>query len=110
MPELLSLHSGAREPQSLRLCAAATEVCMPRAQAPQQEKPVHRQLESSPHSPQSSSAPASSEALRGSPDEGEISRPGALTLRDEPPRVEDPQLDTLYDFGLATHPLVPECP
>ena len=37
-PQLLSLHSGAREPQLLSLCATATEAHMSRAHAPQQEK------------------------------------------------------------------------
>ena len=38
-PQLLSLHSRAREPQLLSPRATATEACMPRAHAPQQEKP-----------------------------------------------------------------------
>ena len=39
VPQLLSLHSGAREPQLLSLCATTTETFMPRVRAPQQEKP-----------------------------------------------------------------------
>ena len=39
-PQLLSLHSRARKPQLLSLCATDTEACMPRAHAPQQEKPL----------------------------------------------------------------------
>ena len=38
--QLLSLRSRAREPQQLRLHATATEAHMPRARAPQQEKPL----------------------------------------------------------------------
>ena len=37
-PQLLSLHSRAREPQLLSLCATTTEAHVPRARAPQQEK------------------------------------------------------------------------
>ena len=39
VPQLLSLCSRAHEPQLLSLRAATTEVCAPRARAPQQEKP-----------------------------------------------------------------------
>ena len=39
VPQLLSLCSGAQEPQQLRPHAANTEARGPRAQAPQQEKP-----------------------------------------------------------------------
>ena len=39
VPQLLSLHSRACEPQLLSLCATTTEACEPRAHAPQQEKP-----------------------------------------------------------------------
>ena len=38
-PQLLSLRSRAREPQLLSLCAATAEAHVPRAHAPQQEKP-----------------------------------------------------------------------
>ena len=38
-PQLLSLRSRAREPQLLRPCATTTEARVPRARAPQQEKP-----------------------------------------------------------------------
>ena len=38
-PQLLSLRSRAREPQLLRPCATTTEAHVPRAHAPQQEKP-----------------------------------------------------------------------
>ena len=38
-PQLLSLHSRAREPQLLSLHATTTEARAPRAHAPQQEKP-----------------------------------------------------------------------
>ena len=37
VPQLFSLYSRAQEPQ-LSPCAAATEACVPRARAPQQEK------------------------------------------------------------------------
>ena len=40
MPQLLSLRSRARKPQLLSLHATTTEVCAPRAHAPQQEKPL----------------------------------------------------------------------
>ena len=43
MPQLLSLHSRAHEPQLLSLCATSTEACVPRARAPQQEKPPQRE-------------------------------------------------------------------
>ena len=39
VPQLLSLHSRACEPQLLRLSATTTEVRVPTAHAPQQEKP-----------------------------------------------------------------------
>ena len=39
VPQLLSLHSRAREPQLLSPHAATTEACAPRAHALQQEKP-----------------------------------------------------------------------
>ena len=38
-PQLLSLHSRAREPQLLRPRATTTKDCVPRACAPQQVKP-----------------------------------------------------------------------
>ena len=38
-PQLLSLHSGAREPQLLRLRATTAEARAPGARSPQQEKP-----------------------------------------------------------------------
>ena len=55
VPRLLSLCSRAHEPQLLSPCATATEACLPRLHAPQQEKPLQReactsQLKSSPHS------------------------------------------------------------
>ena len=40
VPQLLSLHSRAREPQLLSPCATTTEARAPRAHAPQQEKPL----------------------------------------------------------------------
>ena len=40
VPQLLSLRSRAREPQLLSLCATTTEARVPRACAPQQEKPL----------------------------------------------------------------------
>ena len=40
MPQLLSLRSRAREPQLLSPCVATTEARVPRACAPQQEKPL----------------------------------------------------------------------
>ena len=40
MPQLLSLRSRAREPQLLSPRATATEAHVPRARAPQQEKPL----------------------------------------------------------------------
>ena len=39
-PQLLSLRSRAQEPQLLSLRATTTEACVPRAPAPQQEKPL----------------------------------------------------------------------
>ena len=42
-PQLLRLHSRAREPQLLSPCATATEARTPRARAPQQEKPPQRE-------------------------------------------------------------------
>ena len=39
VPQLLSLCSRAREPQLLSPCATTTEAHVPRAHAPQQEKP-----------------------------------------------------------------------
>ena len=39
VPQLLSLRSGAREPQLLSPRATTTEAHVPRARAPQQEKP-----------------------------------------------------------------------
>ena len=39
-PQLLSLHSRPREPQLLSLRAMTTEARVPRARAPQQEKPL----------------------------------------------------------------------
>ena len=44
-PQLLSLHSRAREPQLLSPRTATTEACAPRARAPQQEKPLHHNQE-----------------------------------------------------------------
>ena len=41
-PQLLSLLSRARKPQLLSLRATTTEAFAPRAHAPQQEKPMHR--------------------------------------------------------------------
>ena len=38
-PQLLSLHSRAHKPQLLSPCATTTEAHVPRARAPQQEKP-----------------------------------------------------------------------
>ena len=38
-PQLLSLHSRAHEPQLLSPCTATTDARVPRARAPQQEKP-----------------------------------------------------------------------
>ena len=38
-PQLMSLRSRAREPQLLSPCATTTEARVPRARAPQQEKP-----------------------------------------------------------------------
>ena len=43
MPQLLSLCSRACEPQLLSPCATTTEGCVPRARAPQQEKPLQRE-------------------------------------------------------------------
>ena len=40
-PQLGSLRSTAREPQLLSPCATTTEAHVPRARAPQQEKPPH---------------------------------------------------------------------
>ena len=39
-PQLLSVHSRAREPQLLSPCATTTEAHVPRARAPQQAKPL----------------------------------------------------------------------
>ena len=39
VPQLLNLHSRAREPQLLSPCATTTEAHAPRARAPQQGKP-----------------------------------------------------------------------
>ena len=39
-PQLVSLHCKAHMPQLLRPRATATEACVPRAHAPQQEKPL----------------------------------------------------------------------
>ena len=39
-PQLLSLHSGARKPQLLSPSATTAEAHVPRASAPQQEKPL----------------------------------------------------------------------
>ena len=39
VPQLLSLHARAREPQLLSPLATTTEACTPRVHAPQQEKP-----------------------------------------------------------------------
>ena len=54
VPQLLSLCSRACEPQLLSPCATTTEAHMPRAHAPQQEKP----LQWEPHTPQRRVAPA----------------------------------------------------
>ena len=43
VPQLLSLCSRAREPQLLSPCATTTEARVPRAHAPQQEKPPQRE-------------------------------------------------------------------
>ena len=43
MPQLLSLHSRAREPQLLSPHATTTEARAPKAHAPQQEKPPQRE-------------------------------------------------------------------
>ena len=48
MSQLLSLHSRAREPQLLSPRATTTEGRTPRARAPQQEKPAHRNEEQPP--------------------------------------------------------------
>ena len=53
-PQLLSLHSRAREPQLLSPRATTTEACVPRACAPQQEKPLQWEA----HAPQRRVAPA----------------------------------------------------
>ena len=53
VPQLLSLHSRAREPQLLSTRARTTEACVPRAHVPQQEKP--QQWEA--HTPQQRVAP-----------------------------------------------------
>ena len=53
-PQLLSLHSRAHEPRLLGPCATATEACVPRARAPQQEKPLQWDA----HAPQCRVAPA----------------------------------------------------
>ena len=56
VPQLLSLHSRAREPQLLSLHATTTEARAPRARAPQQEatatRSPHTAWKSSPRSPQ----------------------------------------------------------
>ena len=57
VPQLLSRCSRAREPQLLGPHTAASEVCMPKGRAPQQEKPLQWEacaplLESSPRLPQ----------------------------------------------------------
>ena len=43
VPQLLSLHSGACEPRLLSPRATTTEAHVPRARAPQQEKPPQRE-------------------------------------------------------------------
>ena len=48
-PQLLSLCSRAREPQLLSPRATATEAHVPRARAPQQEKPPLTTTRESPH-------------------------------------------------------------
>ena len=53
-PQLLSLHSRAHEPQLLSPCATTTEARVPRACAPQQEKPPQWEA----HAQQPSVAPA----------------------------------------------------
>ena len=53
-PQLLSLHSRARKPQLLSACATTTEAHVPRARAPQQEKPPQWEA----HAPQQRVAPA----------------------------------------------------
>ena len=53
-PQLLSLHSRAREPQLLSPRGTTTEACTPRAHALQQEKPRQREA----HAPQRRMAPA----------------------------------------------------
>ena len=52
-PQLLSLHSRAREPQLLGPRATTTEARVPRARAPQQEKPLQWEA----HAPQLRVAP-----------------------------------------------------
>ena len=54
VPQLLSLRSRACEPQLLSPCATTTEARVPRASAPQQEKPPQREA----HAPQRRVAPA----------------------------------------------------
>ena len=54
VPQLLSLCSRAREPQLLSPCATTTEARVPRARAPQQEKPPQWEA----HAPQRRVAPA----------------------------------------------------
>ena len=55
IPLLLKpVHSRARMPQLLSLRAATTEACVPRAHAPQQEKPPQWEA----HAPQARVAPA----------------------------------------------------
>ena len=51
-PQILSLRSRAHGPQVLSLRATTTEACVPRACAPQQEKPPCTAMKSSPRSPQ----------------------------------------------------------
>ena len=53
-PQLLSLRSGACEPQLLSPRATTTEACVPRACAPQQEKPPQREA----RAPQRRAVPA----------------------------------------------------
>ena len=53
-PQLLSLRSRAHEPQLLSPHATTTEACVPRAHAPQQEKPPEWEA----HAPQQRVAPA----------------------------------------------------
>ena len=60
VPQLMSLHSRAREPQLLSPCAATTEACAPRACAPRREATAMRGPRTAMRGPRTStgSAPA----------------------------------------------------